>query len=86
MLPGADPAWSDLPANEQGRAIEAAVTLLLDFSDRGWEPLLRQHVDDGSGHCRDCGGSSTPRPIWPCSLYQIARRAQLRAAGHQRLN
>jgi hypothetical protein len=50
--------------------INSAARLLLTHSDRGWERLLAEHVNDGTDHCRACHG-----PRWPCSLWAIAHRA-----------
>jgi hypothetical protein len=39
--------------------------------------LLRQHADDGTGHCRVCSsGAGAGRSIWPCQIYECASRAK----------
>jgi hypothetical protein len=47
------------------------------------ERLMREHVADGSGHCRACTtpGRGTPASPWPCGLFAIARYAHLRREG-----
>jgi hypothetical protein len=63
-------------------AIEAAALLLIQYSDRAWEPLLGQHAADASGHCGSCRSASGASPVWPCELWLIADQAR-RLAGRQ---
>jgi hypothetical protein len=37
-----------------------------------WRQLLREHVDDGSGHCAGCRSQVSPRVWWPCTLRAVA--------------
>jgi len=65
------------PVGEPTGVVAAAAELLVERSDNGWLRLLDQHADDGSGHCAVCGVPA--RPVWPCTLWTIARQAQLLA-------
>ncbi|WP_028932506.1 hypothetical protein [Pseudonocardia spinosispora] len=56
---------------EPSAVMLSAALLLVSHSDRGWIPLLAEHVDDGTGHCASCHG-----PIHPCNLAQIAEYAR----------
>ncbi|MDQ2707897.1 MAG: hypothetical protein M3Z25_09780 [Actinomycetota bacterium] len=59
--------------------VAAGAELLIKYSDRGWLRLMDAHRDDGSGHCAACRG-----PVWPCTLWAIARHAQLLAGPGRR--
>jgi hypothetical protein len=38
--------------------------------------LMAVHVDDGRGHCAGCWFPQTPPPVWPCTLFAVAREAR----------
>jgi hypothetical protein len=37
---------------------------------------LREHVDDGSGHCAGCRWWQSAIPTWPCPTVWYAQRAR----------
>ena len=37
-----------------------------------WRQLLREHTDDGSGHCAGCRSQVSPSVWWPCTLRAVA--------------
>ncbi|MGH3586669.1 MAG: hypothetical protein ACRDQ0_10135 [Pseudonocardia sp.] len=40
------------------------------------DAVIRQHADDGTGHCRVCTtGAQAGRYRWPCQTYLAAQRA-----------
>jgi hypothetical protein len=40
------------------------------------DTIIRQHADDGTGHCHRCtGGAQTGHYRWPCQTYLAAQRA-----------
>jgi hypothetical protein len=57
-------------------AIEAAARLLIQYSDEAWNPLLKQHAADASGHCPTCRSASGASPMWPCEQWLIADKAR----------
>jgi hypothetical protein len=59
--------------------VEAAASLLVERSNRAWFRLLDEHVPDISGHCPACSSTALGAPVWPCTLWSIARHAQLLA-------
>jgi hypothetical protein len=59
--------------------VSAAALLLVEYSDRAWVRLLEEHVADLTGHCHACSSTAFGPPVWPCSLWSIARHAQLLA-------
>ncbi|MGH8967480.1 MAG: hypothetical protein ACRDXB_19425 [Actinomycetes bacterium] len=47
--------------------------------------MLAKHVDDGTGHCRECSpGGQAGRSVWPCPLHGLAAQAISRPAGGRR--
>ncbi|MBA2324838.1 MAG: hypothetical protein H0V92_12790 [Pseudonocardiales bacterium] len=56
--------------------IQAAALLLVERSHQGWLRLLEEHVADASGHCHACSSTALGAPVWPCTLWSIARQAQ----------
>jgi hypothetical protein len=47
--------------------------------------MLDRHVDDGTGHCRECSsGGQTGRSTWPCRLRVLAEEASRGAPGGAR--
>lgn len=41
-----------------------------------WRGLLAEHLPDESGHCSVCTSVPYGRPVWPCTLWSVASRAQ----------
>jgi hypothetical protein len=38
--------------------------------------IIRQHADDGTGHCRVCTtGAQAGRHVWPCQTHLAAEQA-----------
>lgn len=37
--------------------------------------MLREHVDDGTGHCKGCRWQEAARPVSPCMIRHYAERA-----------
>jgi hypothetical protein len=56
------------------KAVSELALLVVEF-DGVADQLLAAHVDDGRGYCHGCWFPQTPAPIWPCTLFAIAREA-----------
>jgi hypothetical protein len=49
--------------------------------------LLRDHVDDGTGHCQGCSWPQGTRPVHPCLIRwyaEVAADVEAQAATHGR--
>ena len=56
----------------------------LALDQRTVEQMLRDHVDDATGHCAGCNADAPTRSLWPCGTRRLAELAQ-RPAGHRQL-
>jgi hypothetical protein len=43
--------------------------------------MLRDHVDDGTGHCAGCRWWQSAQPVWPCPTAWYAHEAKQRLQG-----
>jgi hypothetical protein len=67
------------PIDRSGTCVAGAFVelVVLMMNQKGMaDAVIRQHSDDGTGHCRVCTtGAQTGRYRWPCQTYMAARRA-----------
>jgi hypothetical protein len=54
----------------------------LALDQRTVEQMLRDHVDDTTGHCAGCNADVPARPVWPCGFRRLAELAR-RPAGRR---
>jgi hypothetical protein len=54
----------------------------LALNQRTVEQMLRDHVDDATGHCAGCNADAPTQSLWPCGFWRLAELAQ-RPAGHR---
>jgi hypothetical protein len=54
----------------------------LALDQRTVEQMLRDHVDDTTGHCAGCNADVPARPVWPCGFRRLAELAR-RPDGHR---
>ena len=54
----------------------------LALDQRTVEQMLRDHVDDATGHCAGCNADAPTQSLWPCGFRRLAELAH-RPAGHR---